>query len=459
MIRLLRSTAFRIAVAFAGGLVLLTYLVFAILDWQLYHENVALTRSVLEDEAGKALADGSRQLEERLRLRLTEDLRHLDYVGLYDAQGRLTFGNAAATLRVPIDGRAHILRAASPRSDVVPAEPWQSETALFVARRRPDGGTLLLGRSLVYVDQLRMATLRIFIETILPVTAAALAIGVIVSVRASRRLSRIKEAIAEVMAGELDRRLPVRDSPDDLDEACRAVNRMLDEIGRLVGQIRSVGDNIIHDLRTPLAAMRARLERGLVGDETALRTLADTALGDLDRALDTVTALLRISQLESGTRRGAFATIDLAEVCRDAFDLLEPLAEAKGVALRLDPGADANALGDADLLREALVNLVENAVKFTPGGGAVTIACGHPDFLARVSDTGPGIAPEERAKVIRRFYRADATSTAAGVGLGLSMAATIVELHGFRLEIDDAQPGTPIPGAAFTIRRGATGRL
>ena len=450
---MLRSSAFRIAAAFAGGLVVLTYLVFAILDWQLYHENVALTRSVLEDEAGKALADGSRQLEERLRLRLTEDLRHLDYVGLYDADGRLTFGNAAKVLEVPADGHARVLRAAPPHSDVVPRDPWRSENALFVARRRPDGGTLLLGRSLVYVDQLRTATLRIFVETILPVTAAALAIGAIVSLRASRRLTRIKEAIAEVMAGELGRRLPTRASLDDLNEACCAVNRMLDEIGRLVGQIRSVGDNIVHDLRTPLAAMRARLERGIVSDEASLRTLAAAALVDLDRALDAVTALLRISQLESGTRRGAFAKVDLAEVCRDVFELLEPLAEAKGVALRLDPGSDASALGDADLLREALVNLVDNAVKFTPAGGAVAIACGHPDFLARVSDTGPGIAPEERAKVVRRFYRAGATSAAAGVGLGLSMASTIIELHGFHLEIGDAQPNVPSPGAAFTIRR------
>ncbi len=458
MIRLLRSSAFRIALAFAGGLVVLTYLVFAILDWQLYRENIALTRSVLEDEAAKALADSSRQLEDRLKLRLTEDLRHLDIVGLYDTDGRLVFGNAAATLAVPADGRAHVLRIPPlPGTSALTqrSEPWQSETTVLVARPRRDGCILLLGRSLVYVDQLRAAALRVFAETLGPVTAAALAVGVAVSVRASRRLQRLKEAITQVMAGELDRRLPVRGSPDDLDELCREVNRMLDEIGRLVGQIRAVGDNIAHDLRAPLAVMRARLERGIAGDDEALlRALAAAALTDLDGAMTAVTALLRISQLESGVRRGAFAAIDLAGICRDAFDLLEPLAEVKGVAMRLE-GGDATLLGDADLLREAVVNLVDNAVKFTPAGGAVTIGCGHPDFLVRVGDTGPGIAAEERVKVVRRFYRSTKTAAAGGVGLGLSMANTIIELHGCHLEIADARPGSASPGALFTIRRGS----
>ena len=170
MTGLVRSTAFRVALAFAGGLTVLTYLVFAVVDWQLYRENVALTRSVLEDEVARALADTSQQLEARLALRLTQDLRHLDYVGIYDADGRLAFGNTAGAPGVPADGRAHLVRTAPPQP-----EAWQSETALFVARHRPGGGVLVLGRSLVYVDQLRAAMLRVFAETVVPVAVAALA--------------------------------------------------------------------------------------------------------------------------------------------------------------------------------------------------------------------------------------------------------------------------------------------
>lgn len=440
--RLARSNAFRVALAFAGGLTLTTYVVFAIVDFQFYRSNVALARSVLEDEVGKALAASTDRLKAQLALRLTQDLRHLDYVGLYDASGRLVFGNLAGVPSVPADGVAHLVYASPPQP-----EAWQSEHAIFVARVRPDGGKLVLGRSLVYVDEFEHAMRRVFAETVLPVVVLALMIGVLVSIRASRRLLSIKEAIARVMAGELAVRLPVRRSNGDMDELVRAVNHMLDEIGRLVGQIRSVGDNIAHDLRAPLAVTRARLERGLAGrSEQELRCLVEGALADLDRAMTTVAALLRISDLESGLRRGRFAAVHLAALCWEVHELFEPLAEAKGVSLGLAIGGEPVISGDADLLREALTNLVDNAVKFTPSGGRVEVGCGQAGTLLRVRDTGPGVAPEERAKILKRFYRSAATRDLAGVGLGLSITATIVDLHGLSLEIGDAAPG-----AAFSI--------
>ena len=198
MIGLVRSNAFRIALAFACGLTVTTYVVFAVVDWQLYRSNVALVRLVLEDEAAKALPDSSDQLRRRLQLRLTQDLRHLDYVGFYDPTGKLIFGNVAGLPKIPPDGKAHLVHAA-------PAQPeaWESENAIFVAHRRADGGILLLGRSLVYVDQLENAMLHVSVETIVPVIVIALLTGAFVSVRASRRLSKIQDAIARVMAGDL----------------------------------------------------------------------------------------------------------------------------------------------------------------------------------------------------------------------------------------------------------------
>ncbi len=432
-----RSTAVRIALAFALALTATTYIVFALVYWRFYADNVSLVESVLRDEVEQTRDAPIDRLRRQLELRLTQDLRHLDYVGLYDKAGTLMFGNVAASIAIPIDGRPHLVRTPPPLQ-----EAWQSENAILVARRRTDGGTLVLGRSLVYVDQLQAAMLRAFAAAIIPVILLALAIGSVVSLRASRRLSMIQRAIERVMRGDLLVRLPARGTPDDVDELVRAVNLMLDEIGRLVGQIRSVGDNIAHDLRTPLAVMRARLERGLASaSEATLRATTAEALRDLERAMTTVTALLRISELESGLRRGSFSRVDLVAVCRDAYELYEPLGQAKGLRMRFEAPAPVVVTGDADLLREAVANLVDNAIKFTPNDGTVSLECGGAGSLIRVRDSGPGVATGEREMIVKRFYRSPRTCAAAGVGLGLSMATTIVELHGFGLRIRDNDPG------------------
>ena len=313
----------------------------------------------------------------------------------------------------------------------------------MIATPRPGGGFLVLGRSLAAVDALQSLMLHAFALAIVPIASLALALGALVSLRASRRLTTIQDAIRRVMGGELHVRLPARGTPDDIDELVRAVNAMLDEIVRLLTQLKSVGDDIAHDLRAPLAVMRARLERGLAGDsEAELRRLTAEALGDLESAMTTVTALLRISELESGLRRSAFDEVDLRLVAQEAFDLYAPLAEAKGIAMTIVADAPVHVQGDGDLLREALVNLVDNAVKFTSSGGRVGIDSGCGGALLRVRDTGPGVAPEDRARILERFYRAEATRDVPGHGLGLSMAATILELHGFALQIRDEAPGT-----------------
>jgi hypothetical protein len=236
---------------------------------------------------------------------------------------------------------------------------------------------------------------------------------------------------------------------DDLNYVSSAVNVMLDEIVRLLGQIKSVGDNIAHDLRTPLAVMRAQLERGLAGpSEQGMRIAAQRALRELDRALTTVTALLRISEIEFGRRRSEFASLDLAAVCSSAFELYEPLAEAKAIEFTLEAPAPLPFQGDFDLLVEAVANLIDNAIKFTPKGGAVHVVAkalaGRPAI--RVSDTGPGVAPAERSDIFKRFYRSERCGHTPGTGLGLSMAATIIKLHGLDIRVEDNNPG-----AAFEI--------
>src|ERR1700688_3619798 len=209
-------------------------------------------------------------------------------------------------------------------------------------------------------------------------------------------------------------------------------------------EAKVVGDNIAHDLRTPLTRVRLRLERGRERAATLeeLRAVADQAIAGLDQSLTTITALLRITEIEHTRRREGFSDVQLAALLREAGDLYEPIAENKGVILRIDAPDGAVVDGDRDLLFEAVANLVDNAVKFTPEGGSVDLALldRKGETVIRVSDTGPGISEAEREAVTQRFYRSDKSRNTKGLGLGLSMVAAIIKLHSFRLTIS-AGPG------------------
>lgn len=461
---ILKSTAFRLAVIFALVVTISTCAVFAIVYWQVSNAEIRHLRVTLEDEAARAAIEPTDKVQRELSLRLTRDLRRIEYVGLFNAEGKLLFGNVAEKQAFRIDGRAHYTEILGLTGDNEGAEP-----VVIVAQLRPDGGVLLLGRSLYEVYALRRSVLEALAIGVGPTIILALIIGALFSLQASRRLKSIQHAINRVIQGDLRERLPVHRRLDDIDEVVRSVNLMLDEIYRLINQLKSVGDNIAHDLRTPLALMRVRLERGLNGADDKLRNTAQQALCDLDRAITTVTALLRISEIEAGLRRSAFAKVDLAEICREVFDLYEPMAEAKRIAITLETDEVVPMIGDAELLREALTNLVDNAIKFTPEGGAVLIAAkANPEGpRVEVSDNGPGIALAERDKIFKRFHRCSSANGIPGNGLGLSMAATIVELHGLALRFEDNHPGASFeigphlsaPHAANAAQRETAGPL
>jgi PAS domain S-box-containing protein len=209
-------------------------------------------------------------------------------------------------------------------------------------------------------------------------------------------------------------------------------------------EAKVVGDNIAHDLRTPLTRVRIRLERGREHAATLeeMREVADRAIAGLDQSLTTITALLRITEIEHSRRREGFSEVQLAALIREAADLYEPIAENKGVILRVEAPDGPIVRGDRDLLFEAVANLVDNAVKFTPEGGRVELALLHheAETVIRVSDTGPGIPEAEREAVTQRFYRSDKSRNTKGLGLGLSMVAAIIKLHSFGFRISSG-PG------------------
>jgi PAS domain S-box-containing protein len=225
----------------------------------------------------------------------------------------------------------------------------------------------------------------------------------------------------------------------DITAAVRAA-----QLEEALQEAKVVGDNIAHDLRTPLSRVRIRLERGREHASTLeeLRAVADQAIAGLDQSLTTITALLRITEIEHRRRREGFGEVQLAPLIREVGDLYDPIAEDKGVALWVEAPDGATVHGDRDLLFEAVTNLVDNAVKFTPEGGRVELALLHQEgeTVIRVSDTGPGIPEIEREAVTQRFYRSDKSRNTKGLGLGLSMVAAIVKLHGFRFTLA-AGPG------------------
>jgi signal transduction histidine kinase len=230
---------------------------------------------------------------------------------------------------------------------------------------------------------------------------------------------------------------------------------MLDEIEALIQALAGVGNDIAHDLRTPLARARLMLERGRDNAKTQgqLEAVVDKAIGGIDQTLAITTALLRLAEIENSRRSAAFGRVALADILREIADLYEPIAEDKGIALHIDSEHALTVDGDRDLLMEAIVNLVDNALKFTPRGGRVEVALlrGSSETILRIRDTGPGISKEERDVVLRRFYRSDKLRGVRGLGLGLNLVAAIVKLHAFRLTI--------YPGAGCVVEIASPDRL
>jgi signal transduction histidine kinase len=444
-----KARAFRLALAFSLAITIATAAAFAFIYLQVSRADVERVGAVLVDEAAKSQGNSEAQLRQALELRLTRDLRRLDFVALIDPKGALVFGNVPGMPPIPIDGRAHVVR-----EELLPDSSGSREPAIFVARRLADGGVLVLGRSLRESYELQETLLRALAIALLPTILAIMAIGAIFGRRASQRFERVHDAIVRIMNGELDSRLPVTNEDRDIDKVARAVNLMLDEIARLLEQLKNVGDNIAHDLRTPLAVARAKIERALNNESEIeqLREAMEAALAQIEKVSMTISAILRVSAVQHGARETQFRDIDLAAVCEQVFDFYEPLAESKRVTMVVDAARPVPVRGDEDLMREAVSNLVDNAIKFTPAGGNVRIearmANGRP--LVLVSDTGLGVPPQERTRIFDRFYRGERSDKSPGHGLGLSIAETIANLHGFKLTVEDNKPG-----ARFELRAAA----
>ncbi|MDX1487424.1 MAG: HAMP domain-containing sensor histidine kinase, partial [Acidiferrobacterales bacterium] len=311
--------------------------------------------------------------------------------------------------------------------------------------RLQGGFHLLVGRDMHDLEVTQTYIVRALIWGLAITVVLALIGGAMMSRSMMRRLEVINETSREIMAGDLSRRIPTKGTGDDFDQLTDNLNKMLDRIELLMEDVRRVSDNIAHDLRTPLSRLRQRLELlKLPGtDRDQLRENVEQTLTEADGLLATFNALLRIARLESEDRRAGFTDVDLGALVADVAELYEPLAEDKQQELLTMAKANVQVRGDRDLLFQAIANLVDNAIKYTPADGRIELSSQLNADGARliVSDNGPGIPESARNSVFQRFFRLDTSRATPGSGLGLSLVAVVAKLHHAKVSLEDNGPG------------------
>lgn len=381
------------------------------------------------------------------------DLQGVMLYGLFDLQDRKIAGNI---VQVPdglsMDGVVHFLPEGVRREGA--DKPVR---ARGLATKLNNGEVLILARATSVIDQVNMIIYRSLIWGLTLTIIPGLIGGLWLARGPLRRIRAIESAAQPIMRGDLHQRLPVTTRRDELDMLAGIVNSMLEEIERLMSEVKGVCDSIAHDLRTPLTRLRTQLHRihREAGNQSAHGPILEQAIVDVDSLLDRFRALLRISELEDMHRRAGFTDVDLIGTLDHVREIYTPLAEDKHITFTFDIARDIPTVrGDPHLLLEAMSNIVDNAIKFTPAGGRIQVRLSNQVSVAEngnpaesgaridVIDSGPGIRVTERDAVLQRFYRGTCSSKdVSGSGLGLSIVAAIVKLHGFKLQIVDNPAG------------------
>jgi signal transduction histidine kinase len=437
-----RTTAFRLSALFGALFVGFVCLLFGLIYWK---TAVYLTRQIDESLRHEAeeFAEAKPENWKDEAVEEIGDPHRKQIVAVFGLDGKLIVGNLKTFPRdLPVDGAVHEFL----DPGMVHKAMDDRQVIRAIARRLPSGAVLVMARNVNELHKFHDLMLKALKGGIVLTLALCVAGCSLVSVLSLRRLDAIRRTSAKIMAGDLSTRFPTRNTDDDFDQLSRVVNAMLDEIERLIEEVKGASDNIAHDLRTPLTHLRTRLEGALrrSGNENDYKAAIEDAIIETDLLLNTFTAILRISEIEHGKRRGGFRPIDLKEIVCEVGELYEPLATEKGVSLQVKTESVPAIEGDRDLLFEAFSNLVDNAVKFTPAGGQVELSLNGEQSGAvfKVMDTGPGIPRDSREKVFRRFVRGDKTRMTPGNGLGLSLVAAVAQLHSFDVLVDNTSVGS-----------------
>lgn len=441
--RLLRSAGFRLALVHAAVFTLVTAALFGTIYWSASSfTRDQLTESIrLEgyELVGEARREGIASVAATISSRLLASGEpNLAYM-LVGKDGHQIAGNLEPTqlgpgwhtLRRPIDGAL--------------GSPDEEDPLLAQVTSLPDGGTLIVAADTHPRQELLEWIIAAFLWAGGAAILVALAGGLALGLSLSRRVEAMNTTLARIIDGELGERLPIHPSGDEFDRLALQVNRTLDRIQALMEGLRQVTNDIAHDLRTPLGRLRQRLERTRHRATTLgeYEQATEQAIQETDAILGTFGALLRIAQIEGGSRRRGFAAVDLSELVRRIDEAYGPVAEAQDRSFNASVQPGLTIRGDADLLTQALANLVENALSHTPLGTPIDLDVHRTEngIVATVADRGPGIREAERGRVLERFVRLDRSRSTPGSGLGLSLVAAVADLHGAKLCLRDNQPG------------------
>ncbi|SHI53031.1 hypothetical protein SAMN02745194_00504 [Roseomonas rosea] len=453
--RLVESAGFRFAVFFAVMFLLGGVAYSGIVWWNtaggLDRQTDAAIRADVASMTARFREAGREGVLDALALRLARDGDAQDLYRLTDSAGRHLAGNLDATPD-ELDGPPPEAEALRWLRAPLMREGLLTEARLYRSDL-PNGDRLIVGRDVEERLHLRQLLARGLGWAALAACLLAVTGAVLLRRALQNMLRPAAETVTAIAGGDLSQRVPLSGRDDEFDRLGRTLNAMLDRIGTLMAGIRGVSDAIAHDLRTPVARARGRLEEALEADPETMRRAVEQGIADLDGMIRIFHAVLRITEAEAGARRAAFAPLDLTPLLADAAELYEAIAESRGVTLEtaLPPGLRMT--GDRDLLLQAVANLLDNAVKFSPAGGRIRLSAEAAGPMVRitVADEGPGLPPADRARAGERFFRADNARATPGYGLGLSLVRAVAGLHGGDLILADAHPGQVPPGLAATL--------
>jgi signal transduction histidine kinase len=311
--------------------------------------------------------------------------------------------------------------------------------------RAIDDAYLFVGLSAHKSTESYRAMPRSFLGQLIAAFLTVVVGGLFMSDRMLRRVESISHTSRDIILGDLQRRVPVNGTNDEFDHLAVSLNTMLDRIQDLMNGLRQVSSDVAHDLRTPLTRLRQRLEHAREKASTTeeFHQALDQSIIQVDSILVIFSSLLRIAQIEAGGRRSGFKRLDLALVLRDVVDLYRPVIEENMQSLSVEISDDLMILGDGELLKLLLVNILDNAAKHAPSHCAIRVKASADDknVYVEIADNGPGIPPDFRDKVFERFYRLEQSRSTPGYGLGLSFVAAVAALHDANVALCDTAPG------------------
>ena len=458
--RLLKSGAFRLAllfaVIFAAGAVTLV----AAVNLAVGRYASETTRTALIDEStllrGEAQARGHDALGQLILRRERLVHAHQFLYLLLDPAGRVVVGDLP-----PASGRVGWNAVSAPE----PSEPDDPSDGPSTVRtfgaRLGDGSLLVVGRDTSNLEELADWLRLVTLWSGVGITVLAVGGGLLIAGVFLRRLDRVNRSLQDIMDGRLEQRVPAIGMGGEFDQLADNLNRMLGRNQSLMEGLRQVSTDIAHDLRTPLSRLRQHLD-GMrdMAEPAVLEVAVDDALAQVDDVLTTFHALLRIGQIEGGAGRARFGPVGLSAVMERIRQAYETAAEDGGKTLDASITPDLVVNGDPQLLTQLFANLVENALRHAGEKAHIRMSLAQvgETVCAVVADDGPGVPPEERSRVLHRFYRLDASRSTPGSGLGLALVAAIAELHGAKLTLLDNAPGLAVElcfsGAPHGIARG-----